>query len=115
MTFGPAHLAHSSHDHTTLARWAVGVAGVTAVVLVVAYGILGLAWVIDGEEAVSDTWVGYLAGYALVGGLATSFGAFVTALVSRFRHDGDRWLWLPLALFPTLATLTVLAELFWLE
>ena len=100
---------------TRLARWAVLVAGAVAVVVTASYAIFFVALGVGGDAAISDTWVGYLGGLALVGGLAASLVAFAMAVAARLRHERWTLLWLPLTLFPALATITVVAELFWME
>lgn len=112
---GGAPISAGSHPDTHLARWAVVLAAAVVVVLVVAYAIFGLAWAIGGEDAVSDTFVGYLAGFALLGGLLASLIAFVLAIVARIKHERRSLLWLPLTVFPALLAIAVLVETIWLE
>ena len=97
------------------ARPAVVLAEVVAVVLVVAYAVFFVALAVGGDPAVSDTFVGYLAGTALVAGLFVSLVAFLLAVVARTRREITRLLWLPLALFPTLLLVVIVAEVFWME
>lgn len=56
-----------------------------------------------------------LAGVSLLGGLAVSLVAMVLAIVAWVRRDRWRLLRLPLAVFPTLLVLVVLAEAFAME
>lgn len=100
--------------HTRLARWAVLVAGAVAVVVTAPYAIFFVALAVGGA-AIADTWVGYLGVLALVAGLAASLAAFAMAVAARLSHERWTLLWLPLTLFPALSTITVLAELFWME
>ncbi|HYO19023.1 MAG TPA: hypothetical protein VES02_10215 [Dermatophilaceae bacterium] len=86
-----------------------------ALVVTVAYVIFGVVLLVSGEDAVSDTWVGYLAGIALISGLVVSLAAFVMAVVVKVRHDSRRLLWLPLAVFPVLLAAVVLVELLLME
>jgi hypothetical protein len=98
-----------------LARPAVVLAAAVVGVLLVAYAILFVALAVGGDAAISDTWVGYLAAFALLGGLGASLVAFLLGVVAKVRHEAHRLLWLPLALFPTLVVLVTVAEVFWLE
>lgn len=107
--------ADPSGGHSGLARWAVRTAAAVAVGVGASYTIFAVAYATGGDSAISDTWVGNLAGIALIGGLAVAFAAFLLAVVAKLRHERWRWLWLPLALFPGLATAVLLAELFWME
>lgn len=100
---------------TGLTRWAVRLAVVVAAVLAVVYSIFGLTWAFGGEDAISDTFVGYLAGYSLVGGMAVALVAFVMAVVARAKHQRAALLWLPTALFPALIVILTLAEIVWME
>lgn len=98
-----------------LARAAVGTAGVVAGVVTAASALVGVAYAVGGDDAISDNWVGFIGGVALLGGLSTSLVAFVLAVLARIGQDRWRLLWLPLLLFPGLMALVVLAEAFWLE
>jgi H+/Cl- antiporter ClcA len=104
-------------DHKPLrtARPAVVLAEVSAVVVGLGVATLLVAFAIGGDPAISDTFIAYLAGVAMVGGLFGSLIAFLLAGFARIRHEVAARLWLPLALFPALLTLLVLAEVFWLE
>lgn len=115
MTVRPVPAPRSFDGPTHLGRWAVRLAGGTVAVLVPTYTILGVALATGGQDAISDNWIGYLGGVALIGGLATSLIAFLMALVTRMRHREVRLLWLPLALFPSLASVVLVVELFWME
>lgn len=108
-TAGPRHASNG------LGRLGVIVAEAVSVVLVVAYTIFFVALAVGGDAAISDTWVGYLAGVALVGGLFASFVAFTMAVVARIRREVTARLWLPLALFPVLLAVVLLAEVLWME
>lgn len=101
------------HWHSRLARWAVGLAAAVAVVIVVSYAISAVAYAVGGSGAIEDTWVGYLGGGSLLGGLLASLVAFSLAIVAKVKHE--RWvlLWLPLSVFPVLLALVVLAEALW--
>ena len=120
MTVGPAHHgspAHSglSHSHERLGAWSVTLATLVALVVAAAYAVFGIALAVGGEDAVSDTWVGYLAGVALIAGLVVSLAAFAMAVVVKVRHESRRLLWLPLAVFPALLATVVLLEVFLVE
>jgi hypothetical protein len=98
-----------------LARWAIGIAGGALAVIVVSYSIFGLTWAIAGEDAVSDNFVGYLAGFALVAGLLASLVAFVMALVAHVKQQRKALLWLPMVLLPTLIIGVTVVEVLWTE
>jgi hypothetical protein len=120
MTVGPAqhgtpHHAGLTRSHERLGTWSVALAGLVAVVLPAVYAVFGVALAVGGEDAVSDTWVGYLAGTALIAGLVVSLAAFAMAVVVTVRHESRRLLWLPLALFPVLMATVVLVEVFLME
>lgn len=115
MTVGPVPAPRSFDGPTQLGRWAVRLAAGTVAVLVPSYTILGVALATGGQDAISDNWIGYLGGIALIGGLAVSLMAFLMALATRRRHRDVRRLWLPLSLFPTLALVVAAVELFWME
>jgi hypothetical protein len=115
MTVGPVPAPRSFDGPAQLGRWAVRLATGTLAVLVPSYTIVGVALAIGGQDAISDNWIGYLGGVALVGGLAVSLMAFLMALASRLRRRGVRWTWLPLSLFPALTLIVAAVELFWME
>lgn len=98
-----------------MARWAVGLAAVAAVVVAVSYTIFAVAYAVGGDAAISDNWVGFLAAFAMLGGLAASFVAFALAIIAEVKHERWALLWLPLSLFPALLAVVVLAEIFWME
>lgn len=117
MTVGPmsGHSAIPGSAHDGLSRWAVWLAAVVVGVVSVAYTIFGVAWAVGGESAVSDTFIGYLAGFAMLGGLVASLVAFVMAAVAKARHEARALLWLPLTVFPVLLAVVVLVEALWME
>lgn len=117
MTTSPVsgHSAMSGPAHDALARWSIWIAATVAVVVPVTYVAFGIAYAVGGEGAVSDTVIGYLAGFALLGGLAASLVAFALAVAAKVRHEARRFLWLPFTVFPVLALLVLVAESFWME
>lgn len=120
MTVGPVSgqtpiSAGSAHVHTRLARWAVGLAEAATVILVVGFGVLGVAYVVGGSSATEDNWVGALAAASLYGGLVASLTGLALAVVAKVKHESWSLLWLPLSLFPALAVLAVIVEAFWME
>lgn len=68
------------------------------------------AWLIGGEDAVSDNWVGVTTVMALFVGIFGSFAALVTAVFAGLRHEPWSRLRLPLATFPTVVVIVVLLE-----
>lgn len=107
----------TSHDtgDAGVSRVANALARLVVAVVVAAYAIFFAALAVGGDAAISDTWVGFVAGYALLGGLAVSAAAFVSAIVAVVRAARPAHVWLPLVVFPGLVVLVVLAELFILE
>jgi hypothetical protein len=101
--------------HSKPAWWAVGLAAAVAVVIAVSYAIFAVAWAVGGSDAVSDNWVGLLAAFALLGGLAASLAAFLLAVAAKVKHERWAILWLPLSLFPALLVVVVLVETLWME
>jgi hypothetical protein len=106
---------HTDHRPLHTARPAVVLAEISAVAVGTGVAALLVAYAIGGDPAISDTWVAYAAGVAMVGGLFASLVAFLLAGFARIRHEAAARLWLPLALFPALLALLLFAELFWLE
>jgi len=104
-----------ARGHALMARLAVGLAAVVAVVVAVSYAIFAVAYAVGGDAAISDSWVGALGAFAMLGGLAASLVAFVLAVVAKVKHERWALLWLPLSLFPALLAVVVLAETFWME
>lgn len=101
--------------HSGLAWWAVGLGAAVAVIIGVSYAIFAAAYAIGGSDRIEDTWVGYLGGVSLVGGLLASLVAFVLAVVARVKHERWALLGLPLSVFPALLAFVVLAEALWWE
>ena len=85
--------------------WAVGLAVAAIGVMVAGAVLLGIAVLVGGADAVEDTWVGSLGVDVVCLGLRASAIAFAAALWVRVRHESWTRLWLPLAVFPALATL----------
>ena len=117
MTTSPAsgrapHSADPASGPTRLARWAVGLAAAVVIVVVVSYTIFAVAYLVEGSDAISDTWVGLLGAVALLGGLSVSLVAFGMAVFAKVRHGTWPLLWLPLSVFPALFALALLAEAF---
>lgn len=101
--------------HTRLAKWAVGLAGATAVMVSVGAAVFGVAYAVGGVGATEDNWVGLLTVTSLFGGLITSLTAFALAVTVKVKHERWTLLWLPLAVFPVLVAFLVLGEAFWWE
>ena len=102
----------SRHAHGRLARLGVVLAAFAAVAIAASFAVLGVGYAIGGSGAIEDNWVGYLAGFSLLGGLPASLAAFTLALAAKLKHE--RWpvLWFPLSLFPALVALLMLGEAF---
>jgi hypothetical protein len=101
-----------SETHTQPARWAVGLAGLALGVIAAGAALLGIALLAGGADAVEDTWVGDLGVGAVYVGLMSSAIGFLSAVMVRIRHEAWTWLWLPLAVFPTLVVALLLGEAF---
>jgi hypothetical protein len=104
-----------STGHARGTRWAVRIAAVVAVAIVVSFAIFGVAFAVGGWDAIDDTWVGFIVVVSLLGGLAASLVAFVLAVMATVRHERWRLLGLPLFVFPAILIFLVLGELFWWE
>jgi hypothetical protein len=105
----------TDHRPVHTARPAVVLAEASAIAVGTGVAALLVAFAIGGDPAISDTWIAYAAGVAMLGGLFTSLVAFLLAAFATIRHEAAARLWLPLALFPALLALLVFAEVFWLE
>lgn len=111
---GSGHAA-STPAPTDVARWAVGLAAVATAVVLVSYAVVGVAYAIGGTPAIEDNWVGLLGAVSLAVGLALSLFAFALAVAAKVKQQRWARLWLPLSILPTLVTLVLFTELFWLE
>jgi hypothetical protein len=100
---------------TRLARWAVRIAAVVAVALVVSFAIFAVAYGVGGWGAIDDMWVGFVVAVSLLGGLLASLVAFALAVTAKVKHERWAMLWLPLSLFPAILAFLMLGELFWWE
>ena len=83
--------------------------------MVVAYSIFGVTGWVNGEDAVSDNWVGWLAGSVLLASLVLSLAAFAIAVLAMARRERPHLLWVPLWVFPVLAGTVAIIEMFWME
>ena len=106
----PRHPAWSSTVSLVIA-----VSVLVLVILFVIYSIVGVAYLVKGDEGISDNWVGALGGIGLFTGLGASAINLVAAL-GHTRHLRTRpILWLALLEFPALLATVVLLEVFLLE
>ena len=85
-------------------------ASLSLVVLALGAVLFGTAWMIGGDDAVSDNWVGMTVVLALFAGLSGSLVAMVMALHVGMRREPWATLWLPLATFPAVVAVVVLLE-----
>ena len=109
MKYAPPDL--SRHRNVAAVDMARRLAGLALVVLVSAAGLFAAAWLIGGEGAVSDNWVGVTVVTALAVGLIGSFTASVVAVFAGLRHRDWTRLWLPLTTFPAVVLIVGLLEL----
>ena len=110
-----AHHGAASHDEVPATRFARQLAGSSLAVLLAGAVLFGGAWLVGGEDAVSDNWVGVTVVLALFAGLAGTLAALVTAVVAGLRHEPWRHLWLPLTAFPAVVLAVGLLEAFVFE
>lgn len=93
----------------------VAVSILVLVVLAIIYSIVGVAYLVNGDEGISDNWVGALGGLGLFAGLGVTAINLVAAL-GHLRHLRTRpILWLALLEFPVFLAAIVLLEVFFFE
>lgn len=107
--------SHGTSTDRRRAKRAQTLAAGAAVAVLASYTILSVALVVGGDEAISDNWVGAQAAIVLAAALVVSLVALVLGLVAKVHRQRSGQWWLPLAVFPTLLVLLVLAELFVIE
>ncbi|KRE95076.1 hypothetical protein ASG76_05140 [Nocardioides sp. Soil774] len=110
-----AHHGATSHDGRAAATFSRQLAALSLVVLLTGAVLFAGAWLVGGQDAVSDNWVGVTVVVALFAGLAGTFTALFTAVVAMVRHEPWRHLWLPLAAFPAVVLVVALLEAFVFE
>lgn len=98
-----------------IAAWAVATSAVVVSAMAVVYGIFAFVWIVDGEDAVSDNWLGSTAAVTLIASLVLSLVAFLVAVLAVARRERRPMLWLPLWLFPVLAGTVAVLEMFVIE
>jgi hypothetical protein len=72
--------------------------------------VLGIVGFSANDEEF-DNWKGVVVTIGLFGGMLTSVGAFVLAVVEKLRHDRWPLLWLPLLFGPVI----IISFPFWFE
>ena len=92
---------NSSH-----AKWAVGLAGIVAVVV----AGLAVAYVLEGTDVTDNPWVSFFAAVLLVIGLLIAMPAFGMAVTAKVQHETWAALWLPLLVFPALVVFVVYGQ-----
>ena len=73
------------------------------------------AFLVNGDEGISDNWVGYTSVVALFATLAVSLVALVVAIWAAMRDISHRFAWLTRYEFLMLVVLVAVAELFVFE
>ena len=109
-TTTPRHPAWSSTVTIVIA-----VSVLVLIVLAVIYSIFGVAYLVSGDEGISDNWVGALAGIGLFGGIGVSAINLVAALGHTEHLRTRPILWLALLEFPVFLAAVVLLEMFLFE
>ena len=110
-----AHHGASSHDAAAMTRFSRQLAALSLVVLLAGAVLFAGGWLVGGQDAVSDNWVGVTVVVALFAGLAGAFTALLTAVVAGLRHEPWRRLWLPLTAFPAVVLVVGLLEAYVFE
>lgn len=105
---GPEQLTGSGY----MSRW---LAAVSLAVLVLGALLFATAWLVGGEDATSDNWVGFTVVVALFTGLVGSLTAFVVAVFTGLRRHTWARLLLPLVTFPAVVLTVALLEAFVFE
>ncbi|MCY4725857.1 hypothetical protein NYO98_06155 [Nocardioides sp. STR2] len=99
-------------DGRSAGRTAWRLAALSLMVLALGAVLFATAWVVGGDDAVSDNWVGATVVLALFAGLFCSLVAMVTALYAGIRREPWSTLWLPLTTFPAVVAVVALLEAF---
>ena len=90
-------------------------AGTAIAILTFGAVLFSSAWLIGGEDATADNWVGVTTVMALFAGLFGSLAAMVMSLVVAVRHGMASRLWLPLLTFPTVLAIVIALQTFVFE
>lgn len=98
-----------------IASWAVYSSVVVVAAIGVVYGLFAFVWIVNGEDAVSDNWIGWTAAVTLIASLVLSLAAFLVAVLAMARREHRPMLWLPLWFFPVLAGTVAILEIFVIE
>lgn len=93
----------------------VAVSILVLVVLAIIYSIVGVAYLVNGDEGISDNWVGALGGLGLFAGLGVTAINLVAALGHLRLLSTRPVLWLALLEFPVFLATIVLLEVFLFE
>ncbi|MFM6849046.1 MAG: hypothetical protein ACKOVB_08055 [Terrabacter sp.] len=105
----------AAHDAAAMTRFSRQLAAVSLAVLLAGAVLFAGAWLVGGQDAVSDNWVGVTVVVALFAGLAGTLTALFTAVVAGLRHEPWRQLRLPLTAFPAVVLVVGLLEAFVFE
>ena len=106
---------HGQQPLTVPGRASRSLAAVSLAVLVLGALLFATAWLIGGDDATSDNWVGFTVVVALFTGLVGSFTACVVAVFTALRRHTWRRLLLPLLTFPAVVLTVALLEAFVFE
>ena len=112
---GGAPVSGHAHSSDMQARWAIILSEVVLAFVALTAVLFGVAYAMEGSSGIEDNWVGFIGAVAVLGGLAVSLAAFALGVLARIHDERRPLLWLPLSLFPAMATFLVLGELFWWE
>lgn len=107
--------AHQNPRDSRLATVAVTLSALSCAALAIAYSIFFVALAINGDEGISDNWVGFLAAYTLLGSIVLTLISFLMGLFLWRRHNQHPLLWLTLYIFPALVIITLLIEFLVIE
>lgn len=105
-----ARTREATRETRLIATATVLTLGIT-IVFIVVFAIFFIALAVNGDEGISDTWVGYLAGITLYASIFITFFNFTIALAYRLAATEFPLRWLAAWEFPILIVLLLVVEL----